>query len=141
MCYDSRFVNLCAFHARLSTAGLDCSMRFMILSMRTTLEHYTEGYSLAHRSIFVMLAAVWILHGGQLFFHHIVVYPPPTTEGNWRSYIPGDLYNGSIFGLERWAFWQARLAELSDNSDISEEARDLGSRAAYLMAGLARTVE
>ncbi len=109
--------------------------------MRTILEKYTEGYSLAKRSILVLLAAVWILHGGQLFFHHIVVYPPPITEKNWRPYRPGDPYNGSIFGLERWSFWQARLAELSDNSGISEEARDLGTRSADLMEAFARTVQ
>ncbi|OJJ08200.1 hypothetical protein ASPVEDRAFT_155905 [Aspergillus versicolor CBS 583.65] len=90
-CYNSRFVNLCAFQARLATVELDNSVHFMIPSMRTVLEHDTERCSVTYRSIFVMLAAVWILHGRQLFFHHIVVHPPPTTTGNWRTCRPGDL--------------------------------------------------
>lgn len=112
----------------------------MFFTMRDVLEQPIVAETPEDLSIQIKMAAVWILHGGHLFYNNIVIDPEPTTARSSQAYQAYELYSGPIFGLERWGFWQARLSELSNHSDISEEACDLGSRAADLMASLARTI-
>lgn len=112
----------------------------MLWTMRDVLEQPIVADSAEDINIQIKLAAVWILHGGQRFYNNIVTDPEPITADTNRAYQPYELYSGPVLGLERWSFWQARLSELSNHSDISEEACDLGIRAADLMASLARTI-
>lgn len=52
-----------------------------------------------------------------------------------------ELYDGPVFGLERWDFWQRRFAEISTSEayPVNDEARRLAADAADYMAALART--
>lgn len=92
------------------------------------------------RSTWIKILSVWVLYGGYSFFIRMAIDPMPVNEDNQRRFETRGCYQGPIFGLQRWDFWQERLSELSGDPTITEEARDLGLRAADLMAALARNI-
>lgn len=92
------------------------------------------------KSTLLKIVSVWVIYGGYFLFNKIVVDPMPVDEDNQRMFPAVRLYQGPIFGLERWNFWQKQLLHFSQDSSVTAEARDLGLRAADLMAALARNI-
>ncbi len=92
------------------------------------------------RSTCMKILSVWILYGGHFFFTKMVIDPMPVNEDNQRRFKTRGRYQGPIFGLERWNFWQEQLLRSSQDPSVTAEARDLGLRAADLMAALARNI-
>ncbi|KAI9371432.1 hypothetical protein BJX61DRAFT_543683 [Aspergillus egyptiacus] len=124
--------------ARLASAGLGSNREGMVWCMKNALEMPPREFELQDSSA-VCQAALWILFAGQHFFDEVVVNPEVVDcrQDSRRMYQPGRLYEGPIFGLERWRFWMRRLAEASGDCCLTEEARALAGNATGLMAAIA----
>lgn len=109
----------------------------MIWWMRDTLERPASSYAW---STLVMGSAVWIRYGGSFLFQTMVLDLEPEAE-YYQVFETYELYDGPVFGLERWDFWQRRFAEISTSEayPVNDEARRLAADAADYMAALART--
>lgn len=132
---ESYYVNTCAFHARLLSSGFIDNLSFAIWTMRENLEdsHAPELGS-DYESACISGAAVWILCAGQRLWTEIVHCPPSATPGADKMWGPGSLYQGPVFGLGRWKFWEKAFAVAAENDKLSEECQKLASRAADLMS-------
>lgn len=108
--------------------------------MRENLEDgYAPGLGPNHESACVSGAAVWMLCSGQRLWIEIVECPRtenPRADKTWR---PGALYQGPVFGLERWRFWEKAFAVAAANNMLSDECQQLASRAADLTNVIERT--
>lgn len=115
----------------------------IIRSFRAALEtplHSIRG--LDSLSVFVRVASVWILAGaGYYAYVNIVLNPPPVDALLQQAYQPHELYDGPIFGIQRWNFWQRAMAERAQDGRLSEEARMLARKAADYMEALARDIQ
>ncbi|OJJ08198.1 hypothetical protein ASPVEDRAFT_155904 [Aspergillus versicolor CBS 583.65] len=131
----TRVLNATAFQARLASAGCLDTIRSMIWDMMGL-----EWDSSTHTSTFIQTVSAWVIYGGYFFFHNMVIDPMSVNEDNQRMFKAVRLYRGPIFGLERWNFWQEQLLRSSQDPSVTAEARDLGLRAADLMAALARNI-
>ncbi|RDW64540.1 DUF3632 domain-containing protein [Aspergillus mulundensis] len=134
-------VNTCAFLGRLSAAGvLNCS-DFMIWCMKDALER--PDMPPERWNLYLSTSAVWILTGGHLFFHEVVLDRVPCNDRDQPAFKADGLYKGAIFGLDRWRFWQSRLAQLANDRtlNVTQEGSGLARKAAAYMAALADNVE
>lgn len=91
-------------------------------------------------STVIKVVSVWVIYAGCFFFNKMVIDPMPVNEENQRMFKAVRLYQGPIFGLERWNFWQEQLLRFSQDPSVTAEARDMGLRAADLMAALSRNI-
>ncbi|BCS25030.1 DUF3632 domain-containing protein [Aspergillus puulaauensis] len=140
----SRIINSCAFSARLAGAGtISRPMTPIIRSFRAALEtHLSVIRGLDSLSVFVSVSSVWMLAGaGYYAYVNIVLNPPPVDALLQQAYQPHELYDGPIFGIQRWNFWQRALAERAQDGRLSEEARVLARKAADYMEALARDIQ
>lgn len=86
-------------------------------------------------SMYVPPAATWILLAGKS------IYQLCKTDYNRKDGAPGSTPDNVVwlwgkgrgFGLERWAFWKGRFNDISGTQNLSDEVRDIASRAASAM--------
>lgn len=88
-------------------------------------------------------AALWVLYSGQFGFDGVVKWPEKfskreSREDDRRSHQQGPIYDGPIYGMQRWEFWRSRLLEETANTDMDDETKQLAHKAADMMAALAR---
>ncbi|KAL3478858.1 hypothetical protein BJX99DRAFT_256065 [Aspergillus californicus] len=129
--------NNIGFAARLMSAGLFVQLLFPFYHLINKLEN---NIAPKFASIGVLSTSIWILKAGHCIFGHLVLKPGPFSTDDQRCYAQGPLYNGPIKGIERWRYWQETLAARAGGVGISDEARELGKKAADLMAAMARDV-
>lgn len=131
-------VNLGAFVARLLRAKVlpRASYRFPAFVLREALEYEWRYLSpLLDASTRVAWCAVWILGAGRELYEDVVLHPDVKLKFHTDK-----LYRGPAFGIERWKFWQDRLAEIAGEPEVADDARQLGLKAADYMGALARDI-
>lgn len=93
-------------------------------------------------SIKISVAALWALCSAQFHYYKVVLHPEPATPHYKQIYQTFPCYQGPIFGRARWDLWHKKMAQVcEDEKNIDDEARELGRKAADLMASLSRNVQ
>jgi hypothetical protein len=137
-------MNTCAFSARLAGAGIiSRPLTLIIWTFRAALESPpNKARDSDVTSVFTIICSVWILAGaGYYAYQNIVLNPPPVDAYEQQIFQPHELYDGPIFGIQRWNFWQRTLVERGEDERITEEARMLARKAADYMKALARDIQ
>ncbi|KAM7215638.1 hypothetical protein V8F06_008929 [Rhypophila decipiens] len=132
-------LNLGAFFARLSQSGLINMFSYGIRTIRQ-LEH--EHTDLRFADTVASLAALWIIFAGQSLYTWVVeapLVPEPGKENALHS--TGPLYNGPVYGRERWAFWRDALKAAAERENASDESKKLARNAAEVMDVIERSVQ
>lgn len=132
-------VNLGAFVARLVRAKVlpRASYNTPASVLREALEYECHDPNCPiDASTRVAWCAVWILGAGRELYERVVLHP----DLNQKYYLAGELYRGPPFGIERWKFWQDRLAEIAGKPEVADDVRQLGLKAADYMGALARGI-
>ena len=112
---------------------------FAILTLRDALER--DGGRVQDQNCLISASAVWVLYCGQSLFVRIVQVPKTLIgDGERNSRKPGPLFNGPIYGLERWKFWGKALAVAVESEELNEESRILASKAVDLMNAIERNM-
>ncbi|KAL4792193.1 hypothetical protein BDV19DRAFT_392366 [Aspergillus venezuelensis] len=134
-------LNAVAFQARLTALGAVDNRSYMIFSIAQTLEQDQPNRPDSVLGVELARCAVWILCSGLQAYHTVVLYPPDLTPRLERVWGCGAMYNGPIFGLDRWSFWRSRLLAYVDDLRISQEHREMCLDAALMMDAFKRSVK
>lgn len=129
--------NNIGFAARLMSAGLFVNL---ILPFYHLINNLEKNVTSKFASIGIISTSIWILKAGHCIFREVVLNPSPWDTDDQQAYARGPLYDGPIIGIERWRYWQEILAARVGEIGISDEARELGKKAADLMAAMGRNV-
>ncbi|PYI00215.1 hypothetical protein BO78DRAFT_439585 [Aspergillus sclerotiicarbonarius CBS 121057] len=133
---EQQYLNISAFIARLAAAGVARSMGWAVWKMADNLEDEPSDDTY---SACVSDAAVWILCAGQWLFIQIFQASEEDEDAPqlWRT---GSRYNGPIFGMERWNFWQTAFAAAAESKVANAECRMLATKAKDFMPAIAQAI-
>lgn len=137
-------VNLSAFYARLYGMNVDgwgSDPTYFIWALQN-LECDMRTLTPDNKASMIRSAALWVLYSGQFGFDGVVKWPEKfskreSRDDDRRCHQQGPIYDGPIYGMQRWEFWQRRLEEVR-NENLDEETRRLACMAEDMMAALAR---
>jgi hypothetical protein len=143
-CSDDEDVNFSAFCARLYGMNVDgwgtdpTYFMYALDYLECDMRIQGGGTERAIRS-----AALWVLYSGQFGFDAVVKWPKifsdrEAQEIARRRHQQPSIYDGPIYGIQRWEFWRRRLLEESVNTGVDEETKRLARMAADMMAAYAR---
>ncbi|KAL3478860.1 hypothetical protein BJX99DRAFT_256067 [Aspergillus californicus] len=133
-----QYSNLVGFLARLATARVWPGLFHIVVQLRDFLE---EPYGMGDSNA-IICTSIWMLFAGHYIFREVVCDPAPLDEETERLFRRGKQYDGPIFGIERWRYWQTTLAAQIEAGgvDINEEAQNLGRKAVDIMAATDRNM-
>ncbi len=132
----AEWINLNAFAARLTNAGLAKWTAFAIIEMRSALEEKTpEPAVLEYR---VMVACQWILLSGKRIFED-AFGANTLSDFEVKTLAPGVLYTGRrhpgvSMSMGRWWFWLKRFEELAPS--LEGDVRDAAEQAVAHMKSI-----
>ncbi|KAJ5176593.1 uncharacterized protein N7482_002470 [Penicillium canariense] len=134
-----RYVNYNSFLAHLYEHRIfPTDPTYAVWAMRAAFEDERSDEEKAVRSAWILGAAQWILWNGQSIFNLIlepalydVTYETWPDRAAWDA---GCLYNGTAgLSLERWQFWKRRFGEVSQDSEVTDECKEVSTRAMAIM--------
>ncbi|KAL3473006.1 hypothetical protein BJX99DRAFT_261823 [Aspergillus californicus] len=134
------YINFHAFIVRFVAAmdnGKVHQLRWPIELLSDQLEKTLEKPE-SHLNTMVTSASLSVLYTGQWLFHKVTLYPPRLLAEQEPGFVPGELYNGAMFGMERWQYWKQALKAKADIPHLGDEARGLALKAVDFMDALER---